>query len=31
MEVVARGGVLAWLEMTNGKARLFIKHEGEIR
>jgi hypothetical protein len=31
MEVVARGGVLAWLEMTQGKARLFIKHEGEIR
>ena len=31
MEIVARGGVSAWLEMTQGKARLFIKHEGEIQ
>jgi hypothetical protein len=31
MELVARGGVSAWLEMTQGKARLFIKHEGEIQ
>jgi hypothetical protein len=31
MEVVARGGVIAWLEMTQGKARFLIKHEGEIQ
>ena len=31
MELIARGGVIAWLEMTQGKARLFIKHEGEIQ
>jgi hypothetical protein len=29
MEIVARGGVLAWIEMTQGKARLAIKYEGE--
>jgi hypothetical protein len=28
MELVDRGFVIAWLEMTQGKARLFIKHEG---
>ncbi|MEJ2222264.1 MAG: hypothetical protein P8X80_15820 [Desulfobacterales bacterium] len=31
MEIVVRGGVSAWFEMTQGKARLFIKHEGEIQ
>lgn len=31
MEIVARGGVEAWIEMTQGKARLFIKYEGEIQ
>ncbi len=30
MEIVARGGVLAWIEMKKGKARLAIKYEGEI-
>ena len=30
MEIVARGGVLAWIEMTRGKARLAIKYEGEV-
>lgn len=30
MEMVARGGLKAWIEMTQGKARLFIKYEGEI-
>jgi hypothetical protein len=28
MEIVARGGVKAWIEMTQGKARLFIKYTG---
>jgi hypothetical protein len=27
MEIVARGGVKAWIEMTQGKARLFIKYQ----
>jgi hypothetical protein len=31
MEIVANCGVSAWFEMTQGKARLFIKHEGEIQ
>ena len=31
MELIACGGVSAWVEMTQGKARLFIKHEGEIQ
>lgn len=30
MEIVARGGVMAWIEMTRGKARLAIKYRGEI-
>jgi len=30
MEIVARGGVMAWIEMTQGKARLAIKYRGEI-
>ena len=30
MEIVARGGLMAWIEMTQGKARLAIKHEGEV-
>ena len=31
MEVVARGDVIAWLEMTQGKARFLIRYEGEIQ
>lgn len=31
LEIVARGGVKAWIEMTQGKARLFIKYEGHIQ
>lgn len=28
MEIIDRGGVTAWIEMTQGKARLLIKYEG---
>jgi hypothetical protein len=31
MEIVNRGGVKAWIEMTQGKARLVIKYEGQAR
>jgi hypothetical protein len=31
MEIADRGGVKAWIEMTQGKARLFIQCEGEIQ
>jgi hypothetical protein len=31
LEIVARGGVKAWIEMTRKKARLFIKYEGHIQ
>jgi hypothetical protein len=31
MEVVARAGVKAWIIMTRGKARLYIKYRGEIQ
>jgi hypothetical protein len=31
MEIVSRETLKAWIEMTQGKARLAIKHEGEIR
>jgi hypothetical protein len=31
MEIADRGGVKAWIEMTQGKARLFIQYEGEIQ
>ena len=30
MEIVARGGVVAWIEMKQSKARLAIKYEGQI-
>ncbi len=30
IEIVARGGLMAWIEMTQGKARLAIKYEGEV-
>jgi hypothetical protein len=30
MEIVARAGLKAWIVMTRGKARLFIKYEGQI-
>jgi hypothetical protein len=29
MEIADRCGVKAWIEMTQGKARLFIKYQGE--
>lgn len=31
LEIVARGGVKAWIEMTQGKARLFIQYKGHIQ
>ena len=31
MKIAARGGVKAWIEMTQGKARLFIKYQGKIQ
>lgn len=31
MEIVDRGGVKAWIEMTQGKARLYINYEGEAQ
>jgi hypothetical protein len=31
MEIADRGGIKAWLEMTQGKARLFIQYEGEAQ
>ena len=31
MEIADRGGVKAWIEMTQGKARLYIKYEGEAQ
>lgn len=31
MEIVDRGGVKAWIEMTQGKARLAIKYKGQIQ
>jgi hypothetical protein len=30
MEIVARGGLKAWIEMTNGKARLAIQKEKKV-
>jgi hypothetical protein len=31
MEIADHGGIKAWIEMTQGKARLFIQYEGEAR
>jgi hypothetical protein len=31
MEIVARGGVRAWIKMTQGKARLSIKYKEQIQ
>ena len=31
MEIVSRNDLKAWIEMTQGKARLAIKSEGEIQ
>lgn len=31
LEIVDRGGVKTWIEMTQGKARLFIKYKGQIQ
>jgi hypothetical protein len=31
MEIVARGGLKAWIKMTQGKARLFIKYKEAVQ
>jgi hypothetical protein len=31
MEIVARGGLKAWIEMTDGKARLAIQKEKQVQ
>jgi hypothetical protein len=28
MEIINQGGVKAWIKMTQGKARVFIKYNG---